>query len=103
MRSILKVLGVLAAVVFLAAVAYFIYVNVRGGLYPSYAAANFPRLSAPDNGGELVGDLVAQTAAGTLRGKRVGSALVSWAFHTRALLWVLCVGRLPNPHPPGKE
>ena len=75
MRSILKVLGVLAVVVFLAAVAYFIYVNVRGGFYPSYAAANFSRLSAPDNGGELVGDLMAQTAAGTLRGTRVGSAL----------------------------
>jgi para-nitrobenzyl esterase len=63
-------------VVLLAVAGCYLYLEVRRGFYPSYAAATFSNLSAPGEGGRAAGDAVAQTEAGALRGTSVGSAIV---------------------------
>jgi para-nitrobenzyl esterase len=63
------------AVALAAVLIFFLYVNTRGGSYPSYAAATYSNLSAQDAGGHMEGDIVAQTEAGALRGASVGAAV----------------------------
>jgi para-nitrobenzyl esterase len=75
-RSTLRIIGAVGIVAFLAVLVCFLYLRVRGGFYPSYAAASFSKLSAPDAGSHAAGDLVAQTETGPLRGTSVGSAIV---------------------------
>lgn len=74
-RSTLRIIGRVVVVLLLAVFVFFVYVEIRGGFYPSYPAADFSKLSAPGAGGHASGDLVAQTEAGTLRGTSVGSAV----------------------------
>lgn len=76
MRSFLRITGGVCVVALLAAFVCFLYLQVRGGYYPSYAAATFSRLSAPGAGGHGASDPVAQTEAGALRGAYAGSAIV---------------------------
>jgi para-nitrobenzyl esterase len=75
-RSTLRIMGRVGIVALFAALACFLYLEVRGGFYPSYAAATFSNLSAHRAGGHAGTDLVAQTEAGALRGTSVGSAIV---------------------------
>jgi para-nitrobenzyl esterase len=65
----------MVAVVFVAALACFIYLKVRRGSYPSYPASSFSRLTPYENGVHVDGELVAQTAAGALHGTKVESAV----------------------------
>lgn len=76
MRSRLGIKGSVGAVAVLAVLVCLLYLEVRGGYYPSYPAATFSNLSAPGAGGHAAGDPVAQTEAGALRGTYVGSATV---------------------------
>ena len=76
MRSLLRIAGRICVVALLAAFVFFLYLAVRGGFYPSYAAATFSRLSAPGAGGHATGDPVTQTDAGAVRGTYVASATV---------------------------
>ncbi len=75
MRSTLRIIGVVVVVVLLAVFGFFLYVEIRGGFYPTYPAAIFSNLSVPAAGGHAAADLVAQTDAGALRGTSVGSAI----------------------------
>ena len=75
MRSTLKILGYVAAVAILTVVVFLLYLKVRGGFYPSYAAASFSNLSVPDVASHAEGDLIARTDAGALRGTQTGSAI----------------------------
>ncbi len=70
-----RVIGGVGAVALLAVLVCFVYLETRGGFYPSYPAATFSNLSAPVAGGHAIGDLVAQTEAGAVRGASVGSAV----------------------------
>ena len=74
-RTTLRILGRVGIVILLAVLVGFVYLWVRGGFYPSYAAASFSGLSAPVAEGHAEGDPVAQTDAGSLRGAYVGPAV----------------------------
>jgi para-nitrobenzyl esterase len=71
----LKILLGIGVAVLIAVFACFFYLKVRGGFYPSYAAASFANLSAPTASSETAGDPIAQTDAGALRGSHVESAI----------------------------
>lgn len=75
MRPKLRILGKIVGVIGLAAVIWILYIRSRAGFYPSYPAATFANLTAPGEGGHAEGDLLAQTAAGPLRGTEVGPAI----------------------------
>ena len=76
MRPRLGLKSGIVVVALLAVSVGFLYLEFRGGFYPSYAAATFANLSAPGAGGHAAGDPLAQTEAGTLRGTYVGSTTV---------------------------
>lgn len=76
MRSFLRIIGAVCVVALLAVFTCFLYLEMRGGFYPSYAAATFSNLSASATGIPVAADPVAQTEAGSLRGSSVGSAIV---------------------------
>ncbi len=76
MRTLLQFTGWVCAAVLVAVLICFLYAEARGGSYPSYAAADFARLSVPVAGGPAAEAPVAQTEAGALRGTYVGSAVV---------------------------
>jgi para-nitrobenzyl esterase len=69
-------MGGVCVVALLVAFFWFLYLGMRGGFYPSYAAATFANLSAPAASGNAAGDPVVQTEAGALRGAYAGSAIV---------------------------
>lgn len=71
-----KVIGGVGAVALIAISGCLLYLEVRGGCYPSYAAAAFSNLAAPRAGVQTSGDLVARTDAGAVRGAYLGSAIV---------------------------
>jgi len=75
MRRRLRMIGRLGVVVFFAALVCFLYLEGRGGNYPSYAASTFSNLSAPGAGTNPAGDLVVRTKSGSLRGTTVESAV----------------------------
>jgi len=75
-RATLKVLGVVAAVAVLIVLIFLLYIRVRAGFYPSYAAKNFSNLSIQDSGSHAEGDdLIARTDAGALQGAHIGTAI----------------------------
>lgn len=75
MRSTLKIVGIIIAVLIVAVLICLIGTKVRRGFYPSYPAANFSGLTAPETEAHAAGDLVAHTDAGALRGTPAGSAI----------------------------
>src|ERR1017187_10508737 len=75
MRSKLKKIGWLGGVALFAVLVCFLYLEGRGGNYPSYAASTFSNLSAPGVGSNPAGDLVVRTESGSLRGTSVESAV----------------------------
>src|SRR5580704_5038265 len=64
MRTLLQFTGWVCAAVLVAVLICFLYAEARGGSYPSYAAADFARLSVPGAGGPAAEAPVAQTEAG---------------------------------------
>jgi para-nitrobenzyl esterase len=52
-----------------------LYLQARGGHYPSYSAADFPKRSLPAPSTAAPADALVQTDAGTLRGAYVGSTI----------------------------
>lgn len=75
MRSTIKILGGVTAIVVLGVIVFILYLKVRGGFYRSYAAASFSSLAAPSGVGHAEGDLLAQTKEGALKGTYLGSAI----------------------------
>jgi para-nitrobenzyl esterase len=75
-RTSLKIIAGVGIAVLFTVLVCFLYLELRGGFYPSYAPATFSNLSAPGAGGHATGDLVAKIQAGALRGTSVGSAIV---------------------------
>lgn len=75
MRPKLRILGKVIAVIGIAVIICILYLRFRAGFYPTYAAAAFSHLSAPVENGHAEGDLLVQTAAGSLRGTQVGPAI----------------------------
>lgn len=74
-RATLKVFGVVAASAVLGVLICLLCLKFRGGFYPTYPAADFSNLSVSDSGSQAGGDdRTAQTEAGALHGRRVGSA-----------------------------
>lgn len=76
MRLFFRITAGVCLVALLVVFVCFLYLETRGGFYPSYAAATFSNLSVPDSGEHPAGDPVAQTEAGAVRGTYVGSATV---------------------------
>jgi para-nitrobenzyl esterase len=75
MRLRTRVIGGVGAAVLVVVAGCFLYVETRGGFYPSYAAADFANLAPPRASGERSSDLVARTEAGAVRGAYVGTAV----------------------------
>jgi para-nitrobenzyl esterase len=75
MRPRLRMIGRLGVFAFFAVLVCFLYLEGRGGNYPSYAASTFSNLSAPGAGSNPAGDLVVRTESGSLRGTSVESAV----------------------------
>jgi len=61
--------------VLLGMLAFVLYVQGRGGHYPSYSASSFLSLSPPAAGPAATGDAIVQIDAGSLRGTSVGSTI----------------------------
>lgn len=77
MRSTLRIIVGAVIAVFLLVAVCVLYLKVRGGSYPTYAAATFSNLSAPsDQNDTAAANPIAHTEAGTLRGTHMGSATV---------------------------
>jgi para-nitrobenzyl esterase len=68
------ILGVAGAVL-LGIVAFALYIQSRGGHYPSYPASGFSNLSPPAASTAAMSDALVQIDAGTLRGTRIGAAI----------------------------
>ena len=75
MRSSLRIVAGFGVVALVTVLVCFVYVEIRGGHYPTCAASTFSGLSIPRAGGHTTGDLVAKTEAGSQRGTYVGSAI----------------------------
>ena len=73
MGSNLQRIGWIAGALLLGIVVFAIYVQARGGSYPSNRPSSFANLSLPAAEAAAASDLIAQTDAGTLRGLSVGS------------------------------
>ena len=76
MRSFFRILAKVFIAVVVVVLGCFVYMQVRGGHYPRYAAAAFANLSAPVPGGAPAGEPLAQTDAGAVRGAYEGSTAV---------------------------
>jgi para-nitrobenzyl esterase len=74
-RSKWKWLFWVAGALLFGIVAFALYVQGRGGHYPSYSASSFANLSAPVTSTPPAGDAIVQIDAGSLRGSRIGSAI----------------------------
>jgi para-nitrobenzyl esterase len=75
LRSKWKLLGWIAGALLLGIAAFVLYVQGRGGRYPSSPPASFANLSLPVAGTGPTSDPIAQTDAGTLRGVSIGSTV----------------------------
>jgi len=75
MRTSLKILVGVGVAVLLTVLVCFLYTEVRGGFYPSFAARTFSSLSVPIANRRSPGNLVVQTETGALRGTETGSAI----------------------------
>ena len=75
MRSRWKKIFWVAGAVLLGIFAFVLYVNGRGGHYPSYPAASFSKRSAPAASAAATSDALVQIDAGSLRGTHVGSTI----------------------------
>jgi len=64
-----------AGVVVLGVLVSVLYVRGRGGHYPSYTAASFPKRSSPLAGAATGSDALVQIDAGALRGTYIGSTV----------------------------
>src|ERR1700753_2837547 len=71
--SNLQRIGWIAGALLLGIVVFAIYVQARGGSYPSNRPSSFANLSLPAAEAVAASDLIAQTDAGTVRGLSVGS------------------------------
>jgi para-nitrobenzyl esterase len=74
-RSIWKKLFWIAGTVLLAIFAFALYLQGRGGHYPSYTAAGFPKRPPPAASAAATSDALVQIDAGTLRGAYIGSTI----------------------------
>jgi para-nitrobenzyl esterase len=93
-----RVIGGVGAVALVAILGCLLYLRVRSGFYPSYAAAAFSSLVAPRADGHTSGDLLARTESGAVRGANVGSAIAFMGIpYARAPMGEL---RWEAPQPP---
>jgi para-nitrobenzyl esterase len=74
-KSKWRLLGWIVGALLLGIVLFVIYVQGRGGHYPSSPPSSFANLSLPGPGAAPTGDPVAQIDAGTVRGLWVGSTV----------------------------
>jgi para-nitrobenzyl esterase len=74
-KSKWRSLGWIAGVLLLGVVVFVVYVEGRGGHYPSRPPASFSNLALPEPGMALTGDPVAQIDAGAVRGVLIGSTV----------------------------
>jgi para-nitrobenzyl esterase len=72
-RSKWKLLGWIAGALLLSIVVFVLYVQGRGGRYPSSPPSSFANLSLPGAGTATASDPVVQIDAGTVRGLAIGS------------------------------
>ena len=75
MRSGWKKLFWVAGAVLLGIVAFMLYLQGRGGHYPSHTAASFPKQPLPAASAVATGEPVVQIDTGTLRGAHIGSTI----------------------------
>jgi para-nitrobenzyl esterase len=74
-RSSWKTVFWIAGAVALGIFAFVFYLHGRGGHYPGYPAASFPKRSSPAASAAATSDALVQIDAGTLRGTHIGSTI----------------------------
>jgi para-nitrobenzyl esterase len=75
-RSKWKLLGWIAGALLLGVVAFVVYVDGRGGRYPSSPPSSFAKLAPAGSGTAMANDPVVQIDAGAVRGLSMGSTVV---------------------------